>query len=94
MANTDVLHKTTKWSNMCLGNVFEDRLVGRVILSTQMWLFHKKKTQIALLKSVQTSTLKLFNKLLYFQHETSALCSHMHWQKKKEKIYGDELALN
>lgn len=43
MANTDVLHKTTKWSNMCLGNVFEDRLVGRVILSTQMWLFHKKK---------------------------------------------------
>lgn len=87
MANTDVLHKTTKWSNMCLGNVFEDRLVGRVSHIWVLRIFHqkKKKTQIALLKSVQTSTLKLFNKLLYFQHETSALCSHMHWQKKKEK---------
>lgn len=84
MGNTDVLHKTTKWSNMCLGNVFEDRLVGRVSHIWVLRIFHKKKTQIALLKSVQTSTLKLFNKLLYFQHETSALCSHMHWQKERK----------
>lgn len=60
---------------MCLGNVFEDRLV---LVTFEYSGYFIKKTQIALLKSVQTSTLKLFNKLLYFQHETSALCSHMH----------------
>lgn len=42
MANTDVLHKTTKWSNMCLGNVFEDRLVGRVSHIWVLRIFNKK----------------------------------------------------
>lgn len=68
---------------MCLRIVSWDELV--TFEYSGYFIKKKKKTQIALLKSVQTSTLKLFNKLLYFQHETSALCSHMHWQKKKEK---------